>query len=268
MTKFLLLSALATLTAGSAAAQHPFQVIANDPWCREDAQRERGAVWCEVRQALLPPPNGVVAVDASPNGAVQAAGWDRTEIRVRAKIVVRAATEVEARQLAAAVSLSGSSPYRAQGPANRPGNSWSASFDVSVPHHSDLKLTSVNGPVAVADVEGQLELDTENGPLSVSGAAGSVKGRTSNGPLSVRLTGSSWSGEGLDVTTTNGPVTLTIPQGYDAQLETGTANGPVNLGFPLTVSGSLKRDIRTTLGNGGALVRVRTTNGPLNLKRP
>ena len=268
MTRSLFLVALVASSALPAAAQHPFQAVANDPWCRERENHGRHATWCEVREAVVPVTSGVVTVDASPNGAAQATGWDRNELRVRVKIVAQAETEAEAQDLASKVTLTSSSPFKAEGPARLHGSSWSASFDVSLPHRTDLKLSSVNGPIAVAEVEGHLELDTENGPLSVSGASGSVKGRTSNGPVSVKLTGASWKGEGLDLATTNGPVTLTIPEGYDAQLETGTTNGPVKLGFPLTISGDPKRDIRTTLGKGGALVRVRTTNGPLSLKRP
>jgi DUF4097 and DUF4098 domain-containing protein YvlB len=86
--------------------------------------------------------------------------------------------------------------------------------------------------------------------------------------VNAKLTGTAWRGEGLDLETTNGPVMLQIPEDYDAQLETGTVNGPVKLGFPITIAGDTKRDIRATLGGGGALVRVRTTNGPLNVRRP
>jgi hypothetical protein len=63
-------------------------------------------------------------------------------------------------------------------------------------------------------------------------------------------------------------VTLELPEGYNAQLATGTVNGPIDLGFPITIQGSIKRKIETTLGKGGPPVRVFTTNGPLTLRRP
>jgi len=44
-------------------------------------------------------------------------------------------------------------------------------------------------------------------------------------------------------------------------------NGPMNLAFPLTVTiqGHMTNRIHTTLGDGGAPVRVVTTNGPLTI---
>jgi DUF4097 and DUF4098 domain-containing protein YvlB len=85
----------------------------------------------------------------------------------------------------------------------------------------------------------------------------------------VALGGSQWDGEGLDVETSNGGVTLAIPEQYNAQLETRTVNGGFRFDYPLTLTGELtpRRGISTTLGAGGAPVRVRTTNGGLRIER-
>ncbi len=87
---------------------------------------------------------------------------------------------------------------------------------------------------------------------------GRVNGDTRNGGLTVLLSGSRWDGEGLDVETSNGGVTLSIPDGYNAELETRTVNGGLNIDFPITVQGELssRRGISTTLGSGGPMVRV------------
>jgi hypothetical protein len=37
--------------------------------------------------------------------------------------------------------------------------------------------------------------------------------------------------------------------------------------FPVTVTGRIGREISTTLGNGGALVRAATTNGHVRVSR-
>jgi DUF4097 and DUF4098 domain-containing protein YvlB len=121
-------------------------------------------------------------------------------------------------------------------------------------------------------VHGGLDLRTHNGPLSLRDVSGTVRARTLNGPLHVELTGTRWEGTGLDAETQNGPVTLLVPENYSAELETGTVHGPVSADFPITMRLEgrmmLGRDIKTTLGSGGAPVRVRTTNGPVSLKRP
>ena len=114
-----------------------------------------------------------------------------------------------------------------------------------------------------------MDLRAENGPVSLTGVGGDVVARVQNGPLSVRLAGTKWDGKGLDAESVNGPVTLAVPENYNAELETGTVNGPYDVAMPLTVTiqGSVKDRIHSTLGKGGAPVRVVTTNGPLTIRR-
>jgi hypothetical protein len=83
----------------------------------------------------------------------------------------------------------------------------------------------------------------------------------------VQLEGERWAGAGLDAQTTNGPVTIDVPDRYSARLETGTTNGPISLGFPVMVQGRIGRRIETTLGDGGPTVRAITTNGPLVVRK-
>jgi DUF4097 and DUF4098 domain-containing protein YvlB len=111
-------------------------------------------------------------------------------------------------------------------------------------------------------------METQNGPVSVSGSGGQVRGRTENGPVTAELTGTTWTGKGLDLETVNGPAVIRVPKDYNARLETGTVNGPLDLSFPLTGQLRSKGDIQATLGNGGTLLRVRTTNGPVRVGRP
>jgi DUF4097 and DUF4098 domain-containing protein YvlB len=143
------------------------------------------------------------------------------------------------------------------------------SYEVRVPQRSDVRAETVNGPVSATDVAGRLDLETVNGPMTLSDVAGDIHARATNGPLRVTLAGARWEGAGLDAETTNGPATLAIPDGYSARLETGTVNGPMRVDFPITLQGRIGRMTRitTTLGAGGAPVRVVTTNGPLTVLR-
>ena len=119
----------------------------------------------------------------------------------------------------------------------------------------------------VLPYSGRMELTARYGPLSLDGVGGVVRARARNGPLSVYLTGSRWEGAGLDAETTNGPATLSIPSRYSARLETGTTNGPMVIDYPMTLQGRIDRHITTTIGDGGAPVRVITTNGPLRVRQ-
>ena len=59
---------------------------------------------------------------------------------------------------------------------------------------------------------------------------------------------------------------MAVPDCYSARLETGTVNGRVRIDFPVTMQGTLGRDIRTTLGSGGSLVRAITRNGAITIE--
>jgi hypothetical protein len=83
------------------------------------------------------------------------------------------------------------------------------------------------------------------------------------------LNGSSWRGSGLDVTTTNGGVVLTLPENYAAHVETGTVNGGFQSDFAsLTVDRkdrSRPARVSADLNGGGAPIRVVTTNGGIRI---
>jgi DUF4097 and DUF4098 domain-containing protein YvlB len=83
----------------------------------------------------------------------------------------------------------------------------------------------------------------------------------------VRLAGTEWSGDGLDAQTTNGGVTLAVPEGYNAHLEASTVNGGMNIDFPITVQGNLRRRLSVDLGRGGKPIQVETTNGGVVVRR-
>ena len=188
-----------------------------------------------------------------------------------ARIQAEGATDGDAAVLARAIKIVASgTTIGAEGPDAGRRQSWSVSFVVYAPRHSDLKLDTYNGPIGVREVSGRMTLTAYNGPISLVGVGGDVRARTTNGPLDIELVGTRWEGGGgLDAETTNGPVSLAIPDNYSAELEFGTVNGPMTVGFPLTVTiqGKVGRRIITKLGAGGAPIRAVTTNGPVEIQR-
>jgi len=254
-------------TAAPAAAQHYSGHRAD---CDNSGDR-RYEHYCDTRAMGWRGGHAPISVDASPNGGVTVTGWDRDSVDVAVTVHAQAPTMDEARSLAAQVEVSSTGGVlRATGPESRHDHSWWVSYDVSAPAHSDLTLRTLNGPVEVDHVTGVMDLRAENGPLTLDEIGGDVRARLENGPLHVTLSGTSWSGEGLDAETVNGPAVLEVPDGYNADLEAGTVNGPMDIGMPVTVQGrfgSGAQRIHTTLGHGGPTVRVVTTNGPAVLQR-
>lgn len=234
-----------------------------DRWGDGDVYRH-----CEVRDAQLPA--GPLTVNAGRNGGIRVEGWDGNGIQIRAVIQTRGRDEARARSLAGAVQVQANGgQVSATGPDTTDEESWSVGYRIRVPRQNDLQLSARNGGISVTNVTGAITFDTVNGGVQLSDLGGRVNGRTRNGGVKVALSGSQWDGEGLDVETSNGGVTIEIPEAYNAQLETRTVNGGFRSELPLTLSGELspRRGISTTLGAGGAPVRVRTTNGGVRIEQ-
>jgi hypothetical protein len=224
---------------------------------------------CEVRESTLPA--GPLTVDAGDNGGVTVEAWDRNEIRVRAIVRGSARTEERARELAGGVQVqTGGGRVSSTGPdRNNRREWWSVSYRINVPRKTDLDLNAHNGGVSITGVAGNIRFDTTNGGVRLTDLGGRVNGSTRNGGLTVNLGGNRWDGDGIDVETSNGGVTVAVPDGYNAQLETRTVNGGFRSDIPLTIQGELssRRGISAQLGSGGPTVRVRTTNGGLKIGR-
>ena len=233
--------------------------------CREGWSGRNEEIHCELRHGGSKATGATIQVDGLRNGGATITGWDRDSIHIRAVIKARARSVEEAREIASAVKLDlGGAVPSAEGPPTSGRDSWWVSYDIMVPRRSNLSVRTVNGPIDVADVNGKIELEATNGPVHLTGLAGDVTGRTQNGPMIVELTGARWEGAGLNASTQNGPVQLSIPKNYSAELQTGTQNGPMSFGIPITVQGRINpRQISTTLGSGGPRVRVMTQNGPV-----
>jgi Toastrack DUF4097 len=234
----------------------------NDNWGGDRASH------CVIKEQMVAAPGGTITVDGRKNGGVTVKGWDRNEIFVRAKIQTWADTDAEAQALAGQIRIEiGGANIHAEGPETRDHHGWAVSFEVSAPRNSNLSLKAHNGGIGVTDVRGQIEFSTLNGGVTLRRLAGNVKGETMNGGLSIDLAGAGWDGGGMDVRTTNGGVTLSIPENYSAHLETGTVNGGLKTDFPITLQGEVKRELSLDLGGGGQTIRAVTTNGGVSIKR-
>lgn len=223
---------------------------------------------CNVVEKTISMPGGTLNIDGRTNGGVTVIGDSRRDILLRALVEAHARTESRAEELAESIRLhTENGRIYAEGPETRSREWWSVSFEVHVPARMDLELHAHNGGIAVAGVTGMLRMETLNGGIHLDAVNGDVVAETTNGGLHVALDGDRWEGKGLDATTTNGGVRLSLPRDYSAHLETGTTNGGVDIDFPVTVQGRIGRRITTDLGRGGAVLRLITTNGGVTVTK-
>lgn len=222
----------------------------------------------ETREVNLPASN-LVNVDGGRNGGIAVKGENRSDVLVRACVQTIGATDEEARLAAKNIRIETGSTIRAEGEGAE--SNSAVSYEILVPRRTNLKLLAHNGGISIVSVEGAVEFETTNGGVNLSDAAGDVKGKTKNGGVNVSLSGNAWRGGGLDVETINGGVNLSMPENYQARVETGTVNG----GFKSDIAGltvaedengrNRRKQISADLNGGGALVRVVTTNGGIRI---
>ncbi len=230
--------------------------------------RDNGERACNMVEKTIALPSGVLQVDSRVNGGITVLGENRRDILIRARIESHARSQSRADNLIGDVEIRTSNGrITADGPDTGRNEWWSVSFEVHVPANADLDLTAHNGGIGVAGVSGELRMGTTNGGIHLDAVNGDVVAATTNGGVVVNLDGNGWQGHGLDVTTTNGGVTLTVPSDYSAHLETGTTNGGMDIDFPVTVQGRIGRQITTDLGRGGPTIRLITTNGGVTVRR-
>lgn len=247
----------------------------SDGWaerCRRSNSGSGRETHCEVRESRIPA-RGSLRVDAGQNGGVTVRAWDGRDVLVRARVQATARTQADARALAQGVRVSTDGTIRSTGPETSGRNRhWAVSYEILVPARTNLDVETHNGPIAVERLSGEMELRAVNGPIALTELAGDVRARAQNGPITVTLAGRRWSGEGLDAETVNGPVTLRMPRGYAAHLESGTVHGPINAPSGIRAQRENGRRwspggrINTDVNGGGPTVRVVTTNGPVNIQ--
>jgi len=257
---------LLALAPWPAVAAADLRLVGDDEWCRHEGREDR-ARHCEVRETTVSA-DGLLAVDARPNGGIEVHGWDGAEARLRVKVVATAATEAEARDIAQGVRVETAGTIKATGPARSRGRGWHASFRLDVPRTASLLLQADNGGLHLEQFAGRAELHTVNGGIHIEGGGGHLQGETVNGGIHLSLAGDGWEGEGLSLRTTNGGLHIEVPSGFDARLEASTVNGGIHDDLAVATRGRHTGGrVETDLGRGGPLLRVETTNGGLHLAR-
>jgi DUF4097 and DUF4098 domain-containing protein YvlB len=161
-----------------------------------------------------------------------------------------------------------------------------AKLIVSVPRASDLTARSGDGSIDVEGIDGKIDLHSSDGRIEAHAVAGDVSVSTSDG--SIRLDGnftalrartsdgrivistsSARADKDWEISTSDGTITFDMPKGFGAELDARTSDGRVHL-EDVTVSnvtGSLRKNaVQGRLGDGGAAVRIRTSDGSITLR--
>ena len=213
------------------------------------------------------------------NGRVTVKAWDQPRVKVVAVKRVEAARDDVKDVMNALrveiVAANGGLTIQTHHPRNGSrsfldhlfGNDVSAevTYDLMVPRTMNLDLTSVNGAIRVSDVTGRHDLETTNGRIEVVNCSGSLDASTTNGSINAELAQAT-KGQPMTFETTNGRITVTVPTDFAADVDAGTTNGSIHTDLPITTSRVSRNSLRGSINGGGTPVRMRTTNGGIEIR--
>lgn len=149
-----------------------------------------------------------------------------------------------------------------------------------------LDAQTSNGSIELLDIDGDARARTSNGHVRAEGVRGSLEATTSNSHVNAKVTEAGrpvhvdTSNGSIDLTlpgaaigdvrasTSNSSITVRLPKEPDARLVANTSNSSISTDFEVRTIGSInKSHIEGTLGNGGALMDLSTSNGHIRISR-
>lgn len=157
-------------------------------------------------------------------------------------------------------------------------------IEIHMPREGKVRLHTGDGEIRLRDVKGQMDLESGDGRLEVEGVDGELRAHSGDGHVRVRgrfdnldistsdgrieaeaLAGSSI-GQGWNLSTGDGGVSVTIPENFAADLSVHTGDGHITLDLPVAVQGRYESNsIRGKLNGGGALLNIHTGDGSVRL---
>jgi DUF4097 and DUF4098 domain-containing protein YvlB len=132
----------------------------------------------------------------------------------------------------------------------------------------DVFIKAVSGDIEVTKIKGSVEADAVSGDIDLLDVADAqtVDIKTVSGD--VTYVGGIKAGGRYELKTHSGDVRMTIPADAAFDFEANTFSGAIDTDFEITVSGKISpREIRGTVGKGGATIALKSFSGNVDLKK-
>lgn len=127
----------------------------------------------------------------------------------------------------------------------------------------NAEVRTSNGDVTFSNFDGTIDIQTSNGDIIVCG--GSLAGaKTSNGSIEAGIY--AVPSEGIVLDTSNGNIIISVLRGLNAEFDMDTSNGSITIDAEdLTDVRISDSDGRATLGEGGSIISLDTSNGDIKV---
>lgn len=240
--------------------------------------------------------NGAFSVK-NVNGDVTIEAWDRAEVQVHAEKQVKADDADDARKIMSQLRIDvQASPSALRIETRMPkredrgfweslfggGQSINVTYRVRVPRGAIVETDTTNGNVRLTGTRGTGRLETTNGNIDVEGTSGALALQSTNGNIEVvrsegALKASTTNGNvqaeltriaddrDLGLSSTNGGVIVRLPRDARLSVDAATTNGSIDSDLELSGGRATRKHLTGDLNGGGGLLRIRTTNGSVQI---
>ena len=145
----------------------------------------------------------------------------------------------------------------------------------------DVQVRSGDGSIRLDKVSGKLDLETDDGSIGFEGKPSLLRLKTGDGSVRAQIDVDTVMTDNWDLTTGDGSITLTLPSAFNAELDAETSEGSVRSSHPMLggegderrsgEGGDERRErrrvMRTSMGDGGKTLRLRTGDGTIRIDR-
>jgi hypothetical protein len=147
----------------------------------------------------------------------------------------------------------------------------------------DIQIRSGDGSIRIDNATGTLDLETDDGSVAVEDSQPSVlRLRTGDGSVRVGIDSDTVMTGNWDITTSDGSISLTLPGLFNAELDAETSDGAVRTSHPLLDNDDResrrdgeggddrrerRRTLRTRIGDGGNVLKIRSGDGSIRIER-
>jgi len=204
-------------------------------------------------------------------GAIKLEAGETAEVRITADITVKAKTDEQAEALLEGVRITAEPSgdtfvVRAEKPSGFGRNQLNVDFTITAPAGLRLDCITNVGDVQVNGFTGRVETHTDVGAITCNGLRDGTSLHTNVGDIRAAYSPDAPAALDVSVSTNVGNIDFTGPSEISANLTAAANVGDIHTHRPLTVSGSLGKSVRASLGAAEGKVDLRTNVGSITIR--
>jgi DUF4097 and DUF4098 domain-containing protein YvlB len=134
----------------------------------------------------------------------------------------------------------------------------------------DIHVDTGDGSVKLQDVNGAVSVRTGDGSIFASGRFSALRADTEDGSISLHVARGSAMADAWDISTGHGGVVVGLPDQFGADIDASTSEGVIRVDESVGASappGDERRTLRAKLGPGGRVLRIRTNDGTITIRK-